>query len=117
MNPIIEKIEIFLKQFDELETLNQQSLKERSDVDKLISNWYHKLEGLQITHISQSHKLIKEIKPLLERRRDIKLEGLLLTSICDTLREKIKTLKESNKVRITKNDNLKQELKESALNG
>jgi hypothetical protein len=114
MNPVANKIDDFLKQFDELEKLNANVSQEHSDIDKAISSWYHKVEGLEITHVSQSHRLIKEIKPLLERRRDIKIESMLLRSTCDTLREKVKTLKDSNKKALVQNEKVRQEIKTRA---
>ena len=115
MNPVVNKIDEFIKQFDELEKLNASTNQEHSDIDKAISSWYHRVEGLEITHVSQSHRLIKEIKPLLERRRDIKIESALLRSTCDTLREKVKTLKQSNKVALAKNEELRIEIKTRAI--
>jgi hypothetical protein len=114
MNPIADKIDEFLKQFDELEKLNADASKEHSDIDKALSSWYHKVEGLDITHVSISHKLIKEVKGLLIRRRDIKLESMLLRSTCDTLREKVKTLKGSNKNVLAQNEKVRLEIKTRA---
>lgn len=111
MNPILSKVNAFIHEFDELERLNQATCKERSDIDKQISSWYHKLEGLKITHVSQSHKLIMELKPLLERRRDIKIEEIILTSTCDTLRDKVNNLKASNKTKLLKHESVIEECK------
>lgn len=111
MNPIEDKIDAFLKEFDELEKLNQKATKEQGDLDKELSSCYHKIEGTKITHISQSHKLIKELQNVLERRRANKIEGILLRSTCDTLREKVKTLKENKKTLVAKNNQVLSEIK------
>lgn len=112
MNKIALIIENFLLQFDELEKLNEAITKENSEIDKAISSFYHRVEGIEITHVSQSHKLIKELKPLLSRRREIKIETILLRSTCDTLRDKIKTLKITQKTQLIKNDEVLKEIKE-----
>lgn len=114
MNPVVSKIDAFIKQFDELEKLNADVTKEHSDIDKALSSWYHKVEGTDITHVSISHKLIKEIKPILDRRRDIKIESMLLRSTCDTLRDKIKTLKQNNQNALVKNEAVRTEIKSRA---
>ncbi len=117
MNPILSKIDAFFKEFEELEILNQATSKERSDIDKQISDWYHRLEGVTITHVSQSHKFIKELKPLLKRRRDIKIEEIILTSTCDSLRDKVRSLKNTNKVKVSKHDSIIEECKTGIKNG
>ncbi len=114
MNPINSKIENFLKEFDELETLNAAIMKEQSEIDKTLSTFYHKVEGKEIKHVSESHNLIKELKVILNRRRENKLEGLLLRSTCDALRDKVKILRENNKNVLIKNDKVLTEIKERA---
>ncbi len=115
MNPVVTKIESFLKQYDELEKLNDEVSKEHSFLDKSLSNFYHRVEGIKITHVSQSHNLIKELKVLLDKRRDKKIEGILLRSTCDTLREKMGSLKKTTKSQIEKDEEVRQEIKDRAL--
>lgn len=114
MNPINDKIDAFLKDFDELELLNQQAMKDQSDIEKKLSSWYHKIEGTKITHVSQSHKLIQEVQDILNKRRENKIEGIILRSTCDTLREKIKILKDHKKVLLKKNETVLTEIKTRA---
>ena len=114
-NPNLQKVEEFIKQFDELEALNNAVIKEMSEIDKAVSSWYHKVEGLNIKHVSESHRLIKELKPILDRRRDNKLESMVLRSTCDTLRATIVKLKETHKSQFDKNKALRIEIKERAI--
>lgn len=114
MNPISEKIDAFLKEFDELEALNQKANKEQAEIDKELSNFYHKVEGSEMTRICQSHQLIKELKDILARRRVNKLETILLRSTCDMLRDKVHSLKANKKNLLIKNQEVITEIKTRA---
>lgn len=113
MNPVVKLVESFIKQFDELEELSKKINKERSDIDKALSKWYHTVEGTDIKHVSESHSFMKEVKVILARRRDLKIEDLIVRSTCDMLRVKINELKKHHKVLFAKNDKVKEEI----LNG
>ena len=113
MNPVVKLVESFIKQFDELEELSKKINKERSDIDKALSKWYHTVEGTEIKHVSESHSFMKEVKVILARRRDLKIEDLIVRSTCDILRAKINELKKHHTVLFAKNDKVKEEI----LNG
>jgi hypothetical protein len=114
MTSKIKKVEEFLKQFNELEKDLATVIKEHSDIDKALSVWYHKVEGLKITHVSQSHKLMKEIIPILSKRRDVKIEEIILRSTCDTLRNTIGKLIEHNKQKEKQHEALMKEIVDRA---
>lgn len=114
MNPIASRIEKFIAEYDELEKLNTQSTKDLSNIDLELSSLYHRVEGSKITHVSQSHKLIKELQDILERRRNIKLEGVLLRSTCDLLKDKIGAVKGHYRKTLTKDTELRTEIKTRA---
>jgi hypothetical protein len=114
MNPIADKINNLILQYEELEKLNVLSNKNLSDIDTELSSCYHRIEGTVIKHVSQSHKLIKELKIILEKRRIIKLEGLLLRSTCDLLRDKVGQVKGTNKKTLSKHIEVKQEILDKA---
>jgi len=114
MNSIENKIDAFLKEFDEIETLNQKASVEQGEIERELSSWYHKVEGTKITHVSQSHKLMKEVQAILEKRRVNKLETILLRSTCDTLREKVKILKDNKKNLVAKNKQVLNEIQTRA---
>lgn len=114
MDNTLDKINNFLNQFDELETLYHDVLKERSDIDKSLSSWYHVVEGTTIKHISKSHNLIKDVKIILDKRRDIKLNEILLRSLCDILRPHIIGVLKKHEAIKTKHVSLRKEMIERA---
>lgn len=111
---VLKRIRAFIKEFDDLEVELKRVNTERSQVDTDISEWYHKVEGTKITHVSQSHKLIKQIQPLLDKRRDLKIEWATLQSVCDSLRVTIAKLKTTHTKQLTKHEDVKQEIKDRA---
>ena len=117
MNPTVKLVQDFIKQFDEIEKVLVNKLNEQSVIDKQISSWYHRLEGSTITHVSQSHRFIKQLLPLLEKRRVLKIETIVLRSTCDTLRGNIANLKKTHKDQLKKNDEVLQEIKDRANEG
>jgi len=114
MNENVKKIEDFIRHFEALEQLNNNTHKELSDIDKQLANWYHKVEGTEITHVSQSHKLLKEVQPILKRRRELKIETLTLRSTCDSLRATMQKVKDNNKNHLKQNEKVLQEIKDNA---
>jgi len=114
MNAKVKKVEDFMKHFDALEVMLGEVLKEQSEIDKAISSWYHRVEGTQIKHVAESHRFMKEIIPLLNRRRDLKIESLILRSTCDTLRANITKLKQTHKDQLKKNQEVLQEIIDKA---
>lgn len=112
MNPIAFKIDNFIKEYEELEKLNAQATKNLSDIDLELSSLYHKIEGTETPNILQSYKLIKELKVILEKRRNIKLEGLLLRATCDTLKDKFLALKSNYNRVLRKNEDVINEIKQ-----
>jgi CRISPR/Cas system CSM-associated protein Csm5 (group 7 of RAMP superfamily) len=110
MNVRLKEVEAFIKHFDALELMLADVLKEQSEIDKAISSWYHRVEGTQIKHVAESHRFMKEIIPLLNRRRDMKIESIVLRSTCDTLRANIQKLKQSHKDQLKKNQAVLQEI-------
>lgn len=107
-------IDTFIKQYDEIEKLSTQATKDQSNLELELSSCYHRIEGASITHVSQSHKLIKELQDILNRRRDNKIEAILLRSTCDLMREKITQLKVNKKNKLVKDIEVKQEIKDRA---
>lgn len=114
MNENLKLVENFIKHFESLENNLTVVTKELSEIDKKISDWYHRVEGTDIKHVSESHRLLKEIKPLLGRRRNVKIESAILRSTCDSLRSNIIKLKESHKTQMTKHNEVLQEIKDRA---
>lgn len=105
----------FFNQFKEIEKLNNQKHQELSAVDKELSSLYHKIEGAVITHVAQSHKLIKDLKVVLEKRRVLKLETIALRSSYDSLKNTMEKLMTTHANILKKNQQVITEIKERAV--
>jgi hypothetical protein len=92
---IADKLESFLSDYNELNKIYDIELQKLSDIDKKLSIFYHKVEGVKINHISESHNMIKELKEILAIRRESKLNTRLLLSFNQTLEPKMKQFKDS----------------------
>jgi hypothetical protein len=110
MSSISDKVGDFIKQYEELEKLNVEAHKNLSEIDLELSNWYHRVEGSVLSHVSKSHKLMKEGKVILEKRRILKLETQIIRSTCDLLKDKIGMLKGTYRKALTKHVELQQEI-------
>lgn len=114
MSKIIEKFDDVFKISNDILSLLQNKINELSEIDKELSGIYHKIEGYEITHVSQSHKFVKELKSVLIKRRTLKLETRLLQTFNDNLKDKIKTTQVKYKEILNDHENLKNEIKERA---
>jgi hypothetical protein len=85
MTQNLEHLDSLIEQLTKLEGLRDEAYNSMSKIDGELSDWYHRVEGLKITHVSQSHELIKQVKIILEKRRVIKLEANVLRMVCDNL--------------------------------
>lgn len=104
-----------INQFDKIQEHYKDVTKKQSEIDLELSNWYHIVEGAEIKHISESHKLIKLGKDILKRRRENKLELLIIRSTNDTLLTHINGLKARLDKTIDKNGKVNEEIKERAI--
>lgn len=109
-----ELLSNFFNQFKEIEKLNTQKHQELSAVDKEVSNFYHKVEGVVITHVAQSHALIKEMKVILEKRRVLKLETITLRSSYDSLKTVMDKSMTNHAHILKKNKEVVKEIKDRA---
>lgn len=85
MISVEKEISLLFSQFEKLVQYKETQIKKLSDVDNELSRIYHIIEGIDITHVSQSHKLFKELKAILIERRLIKKEASLIQSTIDNL--------------------------------
>jgi len=116
MTDVKTQVRNFLIQFQELSALKNEKIKEQSECDLAISELYHKIEGIKIKHVCESHALIKELKVLLKKRRDNKIESIILQSVCDTLQTSINSLKLSIPKAIKKHEEVLTEILERSNN-
>jgi hypothetical protein len=112
MDDVKTQVRIFLKQFQEISELKNKKAKEQSECDLAISDLYHKIEGTVIKHVCESHAFIKELKILLTKRRQIKLDNIILQSVCDSLKTNIESLRVSLPKVIKKHDEVLTEILE-----
>ena len=89
----------FFSDFKALDLLRDKKDKEMSNIDNKVSDLYHKIEGMQITNICLLHSLVIQLHQVLRERRQLKLERMLLQSLCDTVREKM-NIANKNYIRI-----------------
>jgi DNA repair exonuclease SbcCD ATPase subunit len=110
-----EVLTVFLLKYKELQNLNKEKTSELSKVDSELSSHYHKIEGTKITHVAQSHKLIKELKDILERRRVIKSEAILLRMTCDSLEPTMNTVIQKVRAQAKKHKEILDEIQTKAV--
>ncbi len=106
MNLIPAKINNLISQFDELEILLKENQKEMSQIDTDLSKLYHKIEVVEIKHVSESHALIKELKMILSKRRDIKLNYILLQNVSDYLKSPFIKFKQAQIEKLDKHNKM-----------
>ena len=111
----LEVITNLLNQYEELKALCDTKREERGNIDRELSNWYHIVEGISITHVSQSHKLILKGKEILERRRDIKFELNVLQATLDKITLSNSHVTTHIKNIIEKDKDVRQEIKDRAI--
>jgi predicted transcriptional regulator len=111
---IEEETNKFFKQFQKLIEMRELSLVTLSDTDTKLSSLYHKIEGIEITHISQSHNLIKELKSVLTERRLAKKNCMLSQSVVDTMKRQIESAKKQRTNILNRHQALEDEIKTRA---
>ena len=105
----------FIKEYENIEALLEVSRVEQSKLDCELSEFYHNLEGTKLGATYKSHEKLKYLQVLLAKRRDNKIDVIILSSTCDTLRASIKALKLSNTKRLARHDEVLVEIKERAI--
>ena len=96
-NNIESEIEKFLEQYEKLKDMKADAISNLSKSDTKLSALYHKIEGVKITHVSQSHNLIIQLKEVLAQRREHKKEAMLTQSIVDNLNSAVGNVTKKNK--------------------
>ncbi len=113
-NEMLQSVLDFVNQFDKIEAFYKDVTEKQGKIDKELSSWYHVVEGVDIKHISESHNLIKQGKDILKRRRDNKLEMIIIRSTHDMMKTQISNLKMNLEKSVTKNSDVVIEIKERA---
>jgi hypothetical protein len=110
----IEKLKDFVKHYEVIEQLAQDAFQAQSDLDKELSVWYHKVEGTKPSHVSESHRLINEVKNILDKRRANKLDVMVLRTTTDSVGKHIKDLKSKINNQVSQHNKILTELKTKA---
>ena len=106
MTLIADRIQNFIKEFEELDILLKENQVEMSKIDTDLSKLYHRIEGVEIKHVSESHALIKELKVILNKRREIKLNYILLSTLCQHLKSPIANFTKNQKAKLEKHNEI-----------
>ena len=110
----IKKLKDFVKNYEVIEQLAQDAFQAQSDLDKELSVWYHKVEGTKPNHVSESHRLINEVKDILDKRRVNKLDVIVLSTTIDSVGKHIKDLKTKINNKVVQHNKILTELKTKA---
>jgi hypothetical protein len=100
----------FFNNFDKLESLSQEKTNDLSKVDIELSEFYHKMEGIHLSHNTQAHKYMLELQDILNRRRQLKLDNILMRSFIDNTKKSFEIAKERNKSALTKHNKVLREI-------
>ena len=104
----------FFSNYSKLEGLSKHKHNELSKVDLEISDYYHTIEGIHLSHNTQGHSLILQLKDILDRRRQLKRETILIRSFMDTTQKAMSTAKGRSVKILNKHHNLMKELKNNS---
>jgi tetrahydromethanopterin S-methyltransferase subunit F len=114
-NEMLQSVVDFIAQFDKVDQYYEDIKNKQGEIDRELSNWYHVVEGIDIKHISESHNLIKMGKDILKRRRENKLEMIILRSTHDMMNTQIRNLKLNLEKTVNKNSEVVEEIKDRAI--
>lgn len=109
-----KKVDKFFDLFDELLQLNTESATQQAEIDKKLSALYHKIEGMELKNATQSHSIIKELKGVLHKRRDIKKNVAITTSLVSMMQPNVVGANKKYKIVLQKHADLLEEIKNRA---
>ena len=66
------------------------------EIERELSFFYHKLEGIHLSHNTQAHSHMKDLQDILGRRRDIKRQLLLARSFVDSTQDSMDVARKRN---------------------
>ena len=108
------KIDLIFNTFNELKKLGKQAKAELSSIDRELSNHYHKIEGIEINCMSDSHLLIMQLRDILYRRREAKINQTILDSFISSGDANLTKSKKRFEDIIAKHEEIIQEIKDRA---
>lgn len=87
----------FFDNYDKLEKMSKQLHDEQGQLERELSDFYHRLEGIHLSHNTQAHSHMKKLQDILDRRRRNKKMTILVRSFLDTTRDSMETAKQRTK--------------------
>jgi len=100
----------FFNNYNKLEGLSQQKHSELSKVDIELSEFYHEVEGEHLSHNTQAHKFMVRLKDILNRRRQLKKETILIRSFIDNTKASFEIAKQRNDIQLQKHYRIMSEI-------
>jgi len=94
----------FFNNHEKLERMSKQLHEDLSKVDKELAEFYHKVESTHLSHNTQAYPLIIGLQDILNRRRRLKKETILIRTFLDNTRESIEKAKIKTTLRIKKHE-------------
>lgn len=97
---INRQVEDILGQFfanhNKVERMSEQLHKDLSNVDKELADFYHKVEGIHLSHNTQAHNYMLQLQDILTRRRQLKKDTILIRCFIDNTKQSIELAKKRN---------------------
>ena len=113
------QLEDILGQFfinhDKIQRMSEQLHKDLSNVDKELGVFYHKVEGIHLSHNTQAHNYMLELQDILARRRQLKKDTILIRCFIDNTKDSFDLAKKRTETALQKHNRywLKQKFKNS----
>lgn len=96
----------FYQNYDKLTRIGTIAVSELSKVDIELSEFYHKMEGVHLSHNTQAHVHMKELQDILSRRRKWKKDIILVNSFLDSTKPSMEVAKKRTTKAIKTHDKM-----------
>ena len=86
----------FFTNHDKLKDFLKGLEAESGKIDRELSHFYHKLEGIHLSHNTQAHSHMTDLQDILARRRENKRQVLLARSFVDSTQDSMEVARKRN---------------------
>ena len=94
----------FFSNHDKLKKMSKVVHDNLSSVDRELSEFYHRLEGIHLSHNTQAHPLMVKLQDILERRRNLKKDTILIRSFLDNTEKSMDVAKARSETAMKKHE-------------
>lgn len=101
----------FFNNYDKLKRISETTHSELSKVDIELGEFYHKMEGIHLSHNTQAHSYMLELQDILARRRNLKIGAILVRGFLDNTKPSMDKAKERNNKAINTHKRIMKEIK------